>query len=145
MREFELRPRLIRCAPPQGRGRRSVDGGPTPATPRARVCDWCRGLLWRWPVLVVAAVVAERGIAKIRPLFAEIACPLYSGCCGARSQLYFHHIIVSQLVDSCLRSAGALLHGSRAWFGHLIRPGTLRYSVPQPERRKSFSLSDKCM
>ena len=28
-------------------------------------------------------------------------------------------------------------------FGHLTLPGALRYSVPQPERRKSFFLSEE--
>ena len=51
-------------------------------------------------MLVVAVVVAEREFAKIRPLFAEIACPLSPGCCGARSQLYLWHIITFQLVRS---------------------------------------------
>ena len=81
-------------------------------------------------------------------------------CCGARSQLENAHIIIFQLArsgeirvrdglwgDPCavLRGVGALFNGRWAGSGHSIRPGTLRYGVPQRERRKKSFLSEEYM
>ena len=42
-------------------------------------------------MLVVAVVVAEREFAKIRPLFAEIACPLFRMLWSAISALFLSY------------------------------------------------------